>query len=63
MRTLILLLILVLVGIVGTAVLVPKPCTGDDCNYGKRCFTDSQCECDLVCRRIPDGLGSRRCEF
>lgn len=58
----ILILTLLLIG--ALSVLVSDPCIADDCNYGKRCYTTSQCDCGFVCRRIEgDPFGNKRCQF
>jgi hypothetical protein len=67
MRKILLLVLLVLIGI-GAALLPSKRCTGDDCNYGRRCYTTSQCKCGLSCRAIRGGndhdpFAQKACQF
>lgn len=58
----ILILSLLLIGTL--AVLVTQPCIGDDCNYGRPCYSHSQCDCGLLCLVVPgDPLHNKRCQF
>ena len=45
----ILILTLLLIAVTAVAAVAPKPCLGDDCNHGRRCYTDSQCKCGTSC--------------
>lgn len=67
MRILILTL-LVLTVAVAVALARPKTCKGDDCNFGHRCYTTSQCKCGLVCRGTHgegehDPFAQKACQF
>lgn len=63
MKKLMLLGLLVAGG--AAAFVYQKPCLGDDCNFGKPCYTHSQCDCGLSCLKVR-GAGPferMRCQF
>lgn len=59
----ILLLLLLLCSTLG--VLVSGPCLSEDCGYGRRCYSNSQCECGFRCVviRVKGGLDTKRCGY